>query len=132
MTGPFLGELLAVVHAHLDTGAGSAHAGERPQRIRAGSAPGARRALLGHLVVGTASRVAPDQLDQVDDRSMTSSSVYGVVSMCTAPSAITSGEAARPESIRSRASSDSSVAATSEPPSSAARRAARAAASAVR
>ena len=58
--------------------------------------------------------------------SMTSSSEYAVVSMWTAPSACTSGETVRPESIRSRASSDSRVAATSEPPSSAARRVARA------
>ena len=36
----------------------------------------------------------------------------------TAPSAMTSGAVARPESIRSRSSSDSWVAATSEPPSS--------------
>ena len=43
-------------------------------------------------------------------RSITSSRVYAVVSTCTAPSGITSGAAARPESIRSRSRSDCSVA----------------------
>ena len=64
--------------------------------------------------------------------STTSSRVYGVVSRWCAPSAIASGEVARPESIVSRRTRSASVAATSAPDCSAARRAARAPGSAVR
>ena len=110
ITAPFLRQLLAVEHPHLDPAADH-EARERAQRVEqvARRVPtGTRRQLAGSSWGGHASlRTAPTR---ATTWSITSSREYAVVSMCTAPSAITSGETVRPVSIWSRASSDSRVA----------------------
>ena len=76
------------------------------QRRRVGDVGAAGVLVVGH------SR-SSDAAASATTWSTTSSREYGVVSMWTAPSAIVSGAVARPESIRSRASSDSWVPGTS-------------------
>ena len=99
----------------------------RPTTARTGTGPAATgSAEWSWLALDTASRTSATTC------STTSSSVYGVVSMCSASSAIVNGEAARPESSVSRRSRSCSVAVRSAPFCSAARRVARAEGSAVR
>ena len=108
-------------HAARRTGAGTAHArdGRSGERSRtAARVPGRGRcaaARVARAQAAHARRLRPPRRARPPGRSPRRGCT-AVVSMWTAPSAMISGAVARPESIRSRASSDSRVASTSVPP----------------
>ena len=113
ITGPVAGHVLGAVHADVVAAPDAAPRATGPQPRAASAAAGGRRRRCAAARSWRSGSRRP-LLCRLGERRRpgrsTSSRVYGVVSMWTASSAIVSGAVARPESIRSRASSDSWVA----------------------